>query len=244
MRQSSTTKNGKGKAALLAIAPADDEASPLNLAGLTPPADDATVPAEIILTEVAAPLGDASENEAETSETAAAKAETIKAEKARKAEKTDKAEKAEKARKTAADKAEKTDKAEKRASDTAARVKAETKADERATAEVAAMFKALGDPTRLRILRYLRADSASGNSDGVIVGDVALHLACLAGTPARKATSTLSHHLKELRHAGLVTMERRGKNVACAVSPNAVEKLQQALGAADTSLAENKEPAS
>jgi len=100
------------------------------------------------------------------------------------------------------------------------------------------MFKALGDPTRLRILRYLRAESlsASPNHDGaqengVVVGDVALHLACLAGTPARKATSTLSHHLKELRHAGLVTMERRGKNVVCAVSPDAVEKLQDVLGA-------------
>lgn len=33
------------------------------------------------------------------------------------------------------------------------------------------------------------------------------------------ASSTLSHHLKELNRSGLIQMQRRGKQVLCSVNP-------------------------
>ena len=40
-----------------------------------------------------------------------------------------------------------------------------------------------------------------------------------------KVTSTISFHLKELRNAGLITMERRGKHMICAVDRQALAKV-------------------
>ena len=89
-------------------------------------------------------------------------------------------------------------------------------------ADYAAIFKALGDPTRLRIFKLLMgtccpvAVDYQGNVShvsGPSVGEVCCHI-----TGKERVTSTVSEHLKELRLAKLITMERRGKNVICAVS--------------------------
>ncbi len=94
---------------------------------------------------------------------------------------------------------------------------------------IAAKFKALGDPTRLRIFEFLRGcrrpvalDETGGVSpvDGPTVGEV-----CCRITGAERATSTISFHLKELRHAGLISMERRGKHILCSVNQKSVELL-------------------
>lgn len=62
----------------------------------------------------------------------------------------------------------------------------------------APMFKALGDPVRLRLLSLI----ASAPSGEVSVGDL---------TSAFDLTGpTISHHLKVLRDAGLVDGDRRG----------------------------------
>lgn len=45
------------------------------------------------------------------------------------------------------------------------------------------------------------------------------------GTGLSIAPSTLSHHLKTLRDAGLVVMERRGKRVECHVEPEVLRQL-------------------
>lgn len=93
----------------------------------------------------------------------------------------------------------------------------------------AAVFKALGDPTRLRIFEFLRnccfpiAIDDSGDVrpvTGPTVGEV-----CCSVTGAVKVSSTMSFHLKELRNAGLITMERRGKNMVCAVDPAVTANL-------------------
>lgn len=98
----------------------------------------------------------------------------------------------------------------------------------------ALMFKALGDPTRLRIFEFL-----SGCCGPVLVeetGDVRPVLGptvgevCCRVTGADKITSSVSFHLKELRLAGLITMERRGKTMICGVNRDAVEKLAAYFG--------------
>jgi ArsR family transcriptional regulator len=91
------------------------------------------------------------------------------------------------------------------------------------------MFKALGDPTRLAIFNFLRScccPVAVGEEgevrpvDGPTVGEV-----CCSVTGSEKITSTVSFHLKELRQAGLITMERRGKNMVCGVERGALARL-------------------
>lgn len=100
--------------------------------------------------------------------------------------------------------------------------------------KIAAMFKALGDPTRLRIFSFLRACCCpvaveeSGDVRpvaGPTVGEV-----CCRVTGAERINSTISHHLKELRLAGLITIERRGKNMICGVNREAVARLAGYLG--------------
>lgn len=106
------------------------------------------------------------------------------------------------------------------------------------TTDIAAMFKALGDPKRLRIFEFLRAcccpvavEETGGVRlvQGPTVGEV-----CCQITGAEKINSTISHHLKELRLAGLITVERRGKNMICGVNHKAVEMLAAFLSGKTT----------
>lgn len=95
--------------------------------------------------------------------------------------------------------------------------------------KIAVMFKALGDPTRLHIFGFLRgcccpvALENTGEVRPVVgptVGDICCHI-----TGADKVTSTISHHIKELRLAGLIKVDRRGKNMVCGVNREAVAAL-------------------
>ncbi len=99
--------------------------------------------------------------------------------------------------------------------------------------DIAAMFRALGDPTRLRIFDFLRSccclvaveeTGAVRPVVGPTVGEVCCHV-----TGAESITSTVSHHLKELRLSGLITVERRGKNMLCGVNRAALTALAEYL---------------
>ncbi len=91
-------------------------------------------------------------------------------------------------------------------------------------AEMAARFKALADPVRLRLLSSV-ASHAGGE-------------ACVCDISAGVDVSqpTISHHLKVLRVAGLLTCQRRGSWVYYAVVP-------EALTALSTLLSVNADPA-
>ena len=70
--------------------------------------------------------------------------------------------------------------------------------DEAAAARLAPMFKALGDPIRLRLAAMI------ASTPEVCVCEL---------TPAFEVSPpTISHHLRVLREAGLVDAERRGRN--------------------------------
>jgi ArsR family transcriptional regulator len=87
----------------------------------------------------------------------------------------------------------------------------------------AEMFKALSNPHRLDLFQRLMSCCAPGTHCSAeeaarfCVGDL--------GEGLDIAPSTLSHHLKELHRAGLVKMERKGKNVECWVDPQVLSQL-------------------
>ena len=86
-----------------------------------------------------------------------------------------------------------------------------------AAEQLARGFAALADPVRLRLLSLLATS-----------GDAVC--ACDLVEPVGKSQPTVSHHLKVLREAGLVTSVKRGVNVWYAVVPAALEQLRVALG--------------
>ena len=84
-------------------------------------------------------------------------------------------------------------------------------------------FKALGDPIRLAVCEYLAFCSPS---DPQTAGAV-----CRAVTGDKKITAKVSHHLKELRRAGLIVMHKKGKNVLCGLDSNGANALSAYLSA-------------
>ncbi len=106
--------------------------------------------------------------------------------------------------------------------------------------QLALIFKALGDPTRLRILQTLRCCSPDVEIDeegqcrpagSLSVGEVCCGL--------DQAMSTVSHHLKELRIAGLIRTEKRGRWIYCSVNPEALEPIQAFLDGDCSPVPEN-----
>jgi ArsR family transcriptional regulator len=90
---------------------------------------------------------------------------------------------------------------------------------ESASVDLARGFKALGDPVRLRLLSLIAA-RAGGE---VCVCD-------LAGT-FDVTGPTISHHLKVLREAGLISGERRGTWIYYRIMPASLTALSQVLDA-------------
>jgi ArsR family transcriptional regulator len=78
--------------------------------------------------------------------------------------------------------------------------------------QVAASFKLLGDPTRVRLLSLLAA------ADGPV---------CVCDLPEALGVKqpTVSHHLKALHEAGLVTRDQRGKWAFYALDRSALTSL-------------------
>ena len=88
--------------------------------------------------------------------------------------------------------------------------------------DLAAAFKALGHPHRLLIYKRLaklcntKCDSEEGTA------------ACIsdAGDGLQIAPSTLSHHIKALKNANLLILERSGQKSVCTINQKILKQLQ------------------
>ncbi len=96
--------------------------------------------------------------------------------------------------------------------------------------ELAARFKALSNANRLRLFMQLLECCAPGTRCDT-TGDTPTCVGAL-GRDLGIAASTISHHMKELRQAGLVQMQRRGQNIECWIEPAVLEDLARFFGSA------------
>lgn len=89
--------------------------------------------------------------------------------------------------------------------------------DEAQAEDLAAGFKVLADPVRLRLLSLIAAAP-----DGTACS-------CDLEEPLGKSQPTVSHHLSVLAAAGLITKEKAGRWVMCTVVPERVAVLRDVL---------------
>ncbi len=92
-------------------------------------------------------------------------------------------------------------------------------------ADLAEIFKALADPNRLAIFELVcsRAD------EGRTATEAANSISKLASA-FDLTLSTVSHHLKELRRAGLIRCEKVGQTVYCSPNQETLVRVEAFLG--------------
>lgn len=101
-------------------------------------------------------------------------------------------------------------------------------------------FKALSNPHRLGILVRLLACCPQGavcqtqQEARACVGELGKDLGIVP--------STVSHHLKELRRAGLIRMERRGQSIECRVDRSRFRELRDFFDAQAPKETEDEYP--
>jgi ArsR family transcriptional regulator len=93
------------------------------------------------------------------------------------------------------------------------------------------IFKALSNDQRLKLFKMIydcqmerRSNKGSSCPKGL---DKAFTRACNHLSLAR---STVSHHMKELENAGLISMTRTGQSFTCEINMDAVKAVRQFLG--------------
>lgn len=84
-------------------------------------------------------------------------------------------------------------------------------------AQIAALFRVLGEPARLQLLNFIAAQPS---------GEACV---CQLVEPLGLSQPTVSHHLKVLYEAGLLEKERRGTWIYYHLVPERIETLQRAL---------------
>ncbi len=93
------------------------------------------------------------------------------------------------------------------------------------------IFKALSNDQRLKLFKMIydcqmerRSNRGSSCPGGV---DKAFTRACGHLSIAR---STVSHHMKELENAGLISMKRNGQSFTCEINMDAIKAVRQFMG--------------
>lgn len=97
------------------------------------------------------------------------------------------------------------------------------------TSDLAAIFRALGDPNRLAIFELVRE-----RGSGVRTLEDAQNSITKIAREFDLSLSTVSHHLKELRNAGLIRCDKRGQTVYCTPDPRALRTIERFLGGEET----------
>jgi ArsR family transcriptional regulator len=110
------------------------------------------------------------------------------------------------------------------------------------TERLAGLFKALSDPTRLQIVGYLmccpefRIRDSRETLIGATIGDV-----CCRVEGTQKVTPRISHHVKELRIAGVIDVERQGRYMVCRINQDAARMIGEFAGSLCTCCTENEQ---
>jgi ArsR family transcriptional regulator len=89
--------------------------------------------------------------------------------------------------------------------------------DDESAERLARVFKALGDPTRVRLISLI---AAAEGAEACI---------CDLTDPVGLSQPTVSHHMRILAEAGLVTREQRGRWAYFALVADAFAALRQAV---------------
>lgn len=76
------------------------------------------------------------------------------------------------------------------------------------------VWNALADPSRRKILTLLKSNDMNA-------GEIAEHF--------NMSKPSISHHLNQLKQAGLVTSEKRGQNVIYSLNLSVVEEILQLI---------------
>lgn len=87
--------------------------------------------------------------------------------------------------------------------------------------QTAKIFKALSNPTRLEIFMEIAKTQEKQYKTGE---------ECFVYEKLPKlkiGTSTISHHLKELSNAGLITTERKGKFLVARINENVLDDVKK-----------------
>ncbi len=99
--------------------------------------------------------------------------------------------------------------------------------------DLAPIFAALSDPTRLAVFECIRGcggqakyDEQTGECDG---GQPDAICSCDVRCVVPCAPSTLTHHLNILRAAGLIETEKQGREVFARVKPAGLEPIRDFL---------------
>jgi ArsR family transcriptional regulator len=93
------------------------------------------------------------------------------------------------------------------------------------------VFRALSNEQRLKLFKMIydcQVEKRSNKDSTCVKGvEKAFTKACDHLSVAR---STVSHHMKELENAGLISMTRNGQSFTCEINMDAVKAVQQFLG--------------
>lgn len=93
--------------------------------------------------------------------------------------------------------------------------------------DMAQLFRALADPNRLAIFELVRE-----RGGGVHTLEEAENSISKIAREFDLSLSTVSHHLKQLRNAGLIRCEKRGQTVYCLPEPDALRAIERFVGGA------------
>ena len=89
-------------------------------------------------------------------------------------------------------------------------------------AQVATLFRVLGEPARLRLISLI---AAQPSQEACV---------CELTEPLNLSQPTVSHHLKVLYGVGLLDKERRGNWIYYHLVPQRIEAIRQALAALES----------